>query len=72
MKRVIGNGLLAEVMFIVTILSVMTVFSTLESYPFATPNENNLYSIITFVVWFRLSESAVIRACSSFSDISVK
>ena len=34
----VGNGLLGEVIFIITMLSVMIVFSTMERYPFATPN----------------------------------
>ena len=29
--------------FIITISSVMIVFSTLERYPFATPNQNNFF-----------------------------
>ena len=34
----VENDLLGQVIFIITILSVMTVFSTLERYPFETPN----------------------------------
>ena len=37
-KEKVENALLGLVIFIIAILSVMTVFSTLESYPFATPN----------------------------------
>ena len=33
-----GKWPLGLVIFIIIILSVMTVFSTLERYPFATPN----------------------------------
>ena len=39
--------------FYITILPVMIIFSTLDRYPFATPNENNfLCSNVTFFVGF--------------------
>ena len=37
-KEKAENGLLGKVIFIITISSAMIVFSTLERYPFATPN----------------------------------
>ena len=37
-KEKVKNGLLDQIIFIITILSVMIVFSTLETYSFATPN----------------------------------
>ena len=53
MKEKVKDGLLGQVIFIITILSVMIVFSTLEIYPFATPDQNNfLYSNVTFFVGF--------------------
>ena len=38
LKERMENGFLGKVIFTVTILAVMFVFSTLERYPFATPN----------------------------------
>ena len=52
-ERESGSGLLGLVIFIINISSVMIVFSTLERYPFTTPNENIfLYNHMTFFVRF--------------------
>ena len=42
-KEKVENGLLGQVIFIIIILPEMIVFSTLERYPFATPNNNNTF-----------------------------
>ena len=37
-KREVENGILGQVIFVITTLLVMIVFSNLERYSFATPN----------------------------------
>ena len=73
MKDRVENGLLGQVIFIIIILSVMIVFSTLERYPFANTQLKQFFIQQDGLLCLVLIELICsYKGVFQFSNISVK